>query len=516
VRRASRTKGRGRIKSNRAVADIKRELEKHKKAAQRKLNRLEAELAEAKWDGGEDDDLAPACLTGCDGAPGSSVEGSEWCAFMVSGEPWDNCYANCNTEDQQAITEGIQQTNCKDSRGGKDTSDGGGAGAGGAGAGAGAGGSAVNELAEDYRDEVDGTDGTSVLWKPLVTPYIHKDFTRQAQRLLSGGTLTYLIAGLFNTGTNLAYNELLANCPRTRARGTAYRGEGEFDSKYGSSFNPVFPDKTNITVEWQAWSPRVKHRGMPWFNGTGKHSFLGIIDREAVPCDETCKEKGVPRSLWQTNKRIGEPRKLVLPSDKSILLMVKHPLHWLHSCCTGRSYSIKIRQKKEGLCATSRMYKRVTPFQDMVEMWNRWHSAYFDSGLPVTWLRYEDLLFTPDEIITDMCNVEEGESIVEEKAAKHHKANETGRSGALRKYGNSGMFKEFFESKKVCGDTSSPWTDDQNVERTLCYYESLQQIAPSSNRKCPRTAPSCSISNEYEYIRQNINRTLLDFLGYEL
>ena len=92
-----------------------------------------------------------------------------------------------------------------------------------------------------------------------------------------------------------------------------------------------------------------------------------------------------------------------------------------------------------------------------------------------------------------MCNVRRGESVVLEAAAKRHKANETTRAGALRKYGNSSMFKEFFESKKVCGDyTSIPWTDDQNVERTLCYLEIAKQLTPASKRKCPSNAPSCT------------------------
>jgi hypothetical protein len=86
-----------------------------------------------------------------------------------------------------------------------------------------------------------------------------------------------------------------------------------------------------------------------------------------------------------------------LPPNKAILLMVvKHSLHWLYSCCTGRSHSITLGRKKEGLCATSRIRGNPitpTPFQDMVEMWNKWHSAYLDAGLPVTWLRYEDLIF---------------------------------------------------------------------------------------------------------------------------
>jgi hypothetical protein len=50
-----------------------------------------------------------------------------------------------------------------------------------------------------------GNELASVLWKPPVTPYIHTHFTQQAQGLLSGGTLSYMIAGLFNTGTNLAF-----------------------------------------------------------------------------------------------------------------------------------------------------------------------------------------------------------------------------------------------------------------------------------------------------------------------
>jgi hypothetical protein len=139
---------------------------------------------------------------------------------------------------------------------------------------------------------------------------------------------------------------------------------------------------------------------MPWFNGTGKHSYLGDIDREAMRCDATCKIKG-----QKVSRRVGEPHKLVLPPNKAILLMVvKHSLHWLYSCCTGRSHSITLGRKKEGLCATSRIRGNPitpTPFQDMVEMWNKWHSAYLDAGLPVTWLRYEDLIFAPEDVIAD-------------------------------------------------------------------------------------------------------------------
>ena len=151
-----------------------------------------------------------------------------------------------------------------------------------------------------------------------------------------------------------------------------------------------------------------------------------------------------------------------LKPHEGILLVSKHPLHWMHSMCHGIPYVFKWKGARSmyhrsgvvsasGLeCAFSALSNHaelaIENYGDVVEMFNSWHRGWLESGARVVTLRYEDLLYRPVESTRNLCGAKfaDGAPIaIYDKGTKHHRA--TNRSTSLQKYSNASRFLAFFD-----------------------------------------------------------------------
>ena len=74
--------------------------------------------------------------------------------------------------------------------------------------------------------------------------------------------------------------------------------------------------------------------------------------------------------------------------------------------------------------------------KSLIDMWNSWHQLYRLSPFPVSFLRYEDLLFHTETLTRQICRLEPTQKvqILHEESKSHHKK-ETNRETALQEYG---------------------------------------------------------------------------------
>uniref|UniRef100_A0A7S0J1U5 Sulfotransferase domain-containing protein n=1 Tax=Calcidiscus leptoporus TaxID=127549 RepID=A0A7S0J1U5_9EUKA len=185
------------------------------------------------------------------------------------------------------------------------------------------------------------------------------------QRLRSG-LADVGIAGLFNTGTNLAYSLLRENC--VGARGSGSTG----------------------TIYWQvAWG---KHNPLAW---RGSH-----LERWALQ-----QMPGVNSSvdpLW---------------ARQVAVVLVKDPLTWMRSMCSA-PYAASFIGMRRPACPSpvirtstsvsfaqdipGRQHERVT-YASLIHFWSQWYGAYTSTSFPVLMLRYEDLLFNSEATVARVC-----------------------------------------------------------------------------------------------------------------
>ena len=220
------------------------------------------------------------------------------------------------------------------------------------------------------------------------------------------------VAGMFNSGTNLLSTLLMSNCKLPKA-------------KYGG-------------IEWQ----------VPW----GKHNPSHYRLIHYAP-----SSKGVVREN-------------VLP-----IVMIKDPLTWMHSMCR-HSYSLvtkfrgcptlllqdkknkflgedSINEDEEMLMADFKKYtnnaasvtfpKNRTKYDNMLDVWNTWYTDYIRAPFPKIVIRFEDLLFRQEEIVTSVCSCAGGQMTKEFKYMESSAKGERGAHGgghgrkqALERYGS--------------------------------------------------------------------------------
>jgi len=227
------------------------------------------------------------------------------------------------------------------------------------------------------------------------------------------------VAGLFNTGTNLLSILLTQNC--------------EFKSLKGKDYNGRM---------WQ----------VPW----GKHNPVGARGAHLAPM---FKGKGVNFED-------------VLP-----VVIVKDPLTWINSMCKNR-YAAQWNQKhvdcpnflddKGGQIPVTVRFgdkdwgSRV--YSGLIGMWNDWYNEYHDTKeFPRIIVRYEDVLFRPEEIVNDICTCAGGTMkpnfINQEATAKNHGTG-NGKKQSEKKYGD--------EERRVVGykDEDLKWFEE-NIDVAL-------------------------------------------------
>ena len=107
--------------------------------------------------------------------------------------------------------------------------------------------------------------------------------------------------------------------------------------------------------------------------------------------------------------------------------------------------------------------QNVVKYDSLVDLWNTWYGDWMNSTFPFMAIRFEDLLFRPQEVIEKMCHCVSGEMIHDEKtgdrkgfqfiseSAKQGKAHE-GSNGllvALTRYGNKDLRKAQFLNEDI-------------------------------------------------------------------
>lgn len=150
-------------------------------------------------------------------------------------------------------------------------------------------------------------------------------------------------AGMPNTGTNALYNLMSENCEQPTAR--------------------------QQTGGWQ----------VPW----GKHNFL---HQHTIPAKSTLA-----------------------------VVLAKDPLQWMASTCRQSYFSVSGTQDKARCPSPVNhtmghyfTFAADTKFSSLIEVWSKWHAEYFANHLhgtqPALVIRFEDLLFKPEETVAKVCN----------------------------------------------------------------------------------------------------------------
>ena len=221
------------------------------------------------------------------------------------------------------------------------------------------------------------------------------------------------VAGIFNTGTNLLSTLLFSNCRLPNSKGGG--------------------------MQWQ----------VPW----GKHNPSSYRTTHFAPASK------------------GLIRENVLP-----VVLIKDPLTWMHSMCR-HSYSLSwgkgpcptlLLQGKMGIPftlddkedvdeeqvleevgkfktnkASIQFAKDRTNYKNMLDVWNTWYTEYINAPFPKIVIRFEDLLFRQEEIVTSVCSCAGGKMLKEflkfDSSAKGEKGAHGGGHGrkeALARYGS--------------------------------------------------------------------------------
>ena len=169
------------------------------------------------------------------------------------------------------------------------------------------------------------------------------------------------------------------------------------------------------------------------------------------------------------------------------VLVIKDPYTWMQSMCR-HEYSAdwyhpsthcpnlvpveaqeKYRLRKEGKqnssipVDVSYSKRNVVNYDSLVDLWNTWYGDWMNSTFPFMAIRFEDLLFRPQEVIEKMCHCVTGEMVHDKKtgdgkgfqfmseSAKQGQAHK-GSNGllvALTRYGNKDLRKAKFLEEDI-------------------------------------------------------------------
>ncbi|CAJ1965928.1 unnamed protein product [Cylindrotheca closterium] len=218
-------------------------------------------------------------------------------------------------------------------------------------------------------------------------------------------------AGTFNSGTNLMAELLIANCRMT-----------ERMKKYGA---------INRGIRWQ----------VPW----GKHTPPG--DNEYRQTHKTDKDKNIDAND-------------ILPA-----VTIRDPLVWLQSMC--RHHYAARWPHTENHCPdfTLPNIKAVVHYAEMskshdsiLHLWNDWYTEYRTATFPHLIVRFEDLVFHPEDVTKQVCECAGGQMRKDKKfiyivdSAKKglaaHGKNRTGYVDAIVKYGSAARRYDGYEYKE--------------------------------------------------------------------
>lgn len=197
-------------------------------------------------------------------------------------------------------------------------------------------------------------------------------------------------AGLFNTGTNLLFKLLQRNC---------YIPERYNTSSFSSQ---------NITDDLFDCETEKCNKRKSQFN-----KAIGM--RDTVPWWKHGKVE------WRDSSSSDHLNALPV-------VMIKDPVHWMSSMCrnpytanfyrdsqcpvldtTGNPLSRKYNLRLVNVSTPKYKGKRYSYMYDsLVDMWNTYYHEWMNVSFPNLIVRYEDLLFHPEEVITQVCTCSGG------------------------------------------------------------------------------------------------------------
>jgi len=207
-------------------------------------------------------------------------------------------------------------------------------------------------------------------------------------------------AGTFNSGTNLMAELLIANCHMPARM-----------KKYGA---------INRGIRWQ----------VPW----GKHTPPG--DNEYRQSHKTDKDRNIDAND-------------IIPA-----VTIRDPLVWLQSMCRHHYAARWPHTNDHCPDFTLPNIKAVVHYAEMsknhdsiLHLWNDWYTEYRTANFPHLMVRFEDLVFHPEEVTKQVCHCAGGEMrkdgrfiyIVDsaKKGKAAHGKNRTGYVDAIVKYGSA-------------------------------------------------------------------------------
>lgn len=236
-------------------------------------------------------------------------------------------------------------------------------------------------------------------------PIIHGTETcHQFQENVSPKDRFIAPSGLFNSGTNLLHSLLTQYCtiPGHKKMNTTQTASDSIHAQEG--FQSGILDKP-------PWNKHVPHEIR-----TSQMFKMPIID-------------GIEQSH-------------VLP-----IYITKDPWYWMQSMCRhpydARGFNIPSdpcptliqQQNQRGYLKASQIPRKINVifpngkgfknilFDSLIDLWIKWHEEYYqDHSIPQLFIRYEDLLFFPEQVLTTVCecgggkiiNNENGISLMEE------------------------------------------------------------------------------------------------------
>lgn len=176
------------------------------------------------------------------------------------------------------------------------------------------------------------------------------------------------------------------------------------------------------------------NRGIRWQVPWGKHTPPG--DEEYRQIHKSAKDKNVDANN-------------ILPA-----VTIRDPVVWLQSMCRHQ-YAAHFHHdeahcpdfSRSDLSASVHYADTVKKHDSILYLWNDWYNEYYQSAhFPHLFVRFEDLLFHPKEVTTQVCHCAGGEMkgdgkfiYIVDSAKKGNSAHGTERTGyvdAIVKYGS--------------------------------------------------------------------------------
>ena len=236
------------------------------------------------------------------------------------------------------------------------------------------------------------------------------------------------VAGLFNTGTNLLGNVMNKHCQIPERNGGGMRSQVPWGKHNPSFWRTLHSAKSSLDVNQTNVLPVVIIKDpLFWMSSMCRHSYAANWNRRAGHCPNLVHND-----------------ELLNPMDATSSLKRGD----LNDFVDLKTYHVDVNYQND---KTHEPPGKVN-YNSLVDLWNQWYENYVDLPTPRLMVRFEDWLFSQEEVARDICECVDGEwkrdnfEIVENSAkgdkGAHENAN--GREEAIARYGNIELREEGF------------------------------------------------------------------------